>query len=70
MDLGDCLLALTANCVLSASDAADHGPDSHARIHPRPPKSGKNVVYMDIHVAPLDVSPDALAKPIADGQGG
>jgi len=42
MDLGDCLLALTANCVLSASDAADHGPDSHARIHPRPPKSASN----------------------------
>jgi len=26
-------------------------------FHPRPPKSGKNVVYMDNHVAPLDVSP-------------
>jgi prepilin-type N-terminal cleavage/methylation domain-containing protein len=27
-------------------------------FHPRPPQSGKNVVYMDNHVAPLDVSPD------------
>jgi prepilin-type N-terminal cleavage/methylation domain-containing protein len=27
-------------------------------FHPRPPKSGKNVVYMDNHVAPLDVSPN------------
>jgi prepilin-type N-terminal cleavage/methylation domain-containing protein len=26
-------------------------------FHPRPPKSGKNVVYMDNHVAPLEVSP-------------
>jgi prepilin-type N-terminal cleavage/methylation domain-containing protein len=26
-------------------------------FHPRPPKSGKNVVYMDNHVAPPDVSP-------------
>ena len=26
-------------------------------FHSRPPKSGKNVVYMDNHVAPLDVSP-------------
>jgi prepilin-type N-terminal cleavage/methylation domain-containing protein len=27
-------------------------------FHLRPPKSGKNVVYMDNHVAPLDVSPN------------
>lgn len=27
-------------------------------FHPRPPKSGKNVVYMDGHVAPLDVLSD------------
>ena len=27
-------------------------------FHPRPPKSGKNVVYMDNHVAPLVVSPN------------
>jgi prepilin-type N-terminal cleavage/methylation domain-containing protein len=27
-------------------------------FHLRPPKSGKNVVYMDDHVAPLDVSVD------------
>ena len=26
-------------------------------FQPRPPKSGKNVVYMDNPVAPLDVSP-------------
>jgi hypothetical protein len=24
-------------------------------FHPRPPKPGKNVVYMDNHVAPLEV---------------
>jgi prepilin-type N-terminal cleavage/methylation domain-containing protein len=28
-------------------------------FHPRPSKSGKNVVYMDNHVAPLDVSPNS-----------
>jgi prepilin-type N-terminal cleavage/methylation domain-containing protein len=28
-------------------------------FHPRPPKSGKNVVYMDNHVAPLDASPSS-----------
>ena len=27
-------------------------------FHPRPPKSGKNVVYMDNHVAPLEFSPN------------
>lgn len=27
----------------------------YEEFHPRPPKSGKNVVYMDGHVAPLDV---------------
>ena len=30
----------------------------YENFHPRPPKSGKNVVYMDNHVAPLEVSPD------------
>jgi hypothetical protein len=34
-------------------------------FHPRPPKSGKNVVYMDNHVAPLDVSPE-LSPPGMD----
>jgi prepilin-type N-terminal cleavage/methylation domain-containing protein len=28
-------------------------------FHSRPPKSGKNVVYMDNHVAPLDVPPNS-----------
>jgi prepilin-type N-terminal cleavage/methylation domain-containing protein len=28
-------------------------------FHSRPPKSGKNVVYMDNHVEPLDVSPNS-----------
>jgi prepilin-type N-terminal cleavage/methylation domain-containing protein len=28
----------------------------YEEFHPRPPKSGKNVVYMDNHVTPLDVS--------------
>jgi hypothetical protein len=27
-------------------------------VHPRPLKSGKNVVYMDDHVAPLDAAAD------------
>lgn len=36
-------------------------------FHPRPPTSGKNVVYMDNHVAPLEVSP--MSTP-GDGQGG
>jgi len=40
-------------------------------FHPRPPKSGKNVVYMDNHVAPLDVAPHSLSTPTPDyGQGG
>lgn len=30
----------------------------YEEFHPRPSKSGKNVVYMDGHVAPLDVFPD------------
>lgn len=30
----------------------------YEEFHPRPPKSGKNVVYMDGHVAPLNVSSD------------
>jgi prepilin-type N-terminal cleavage/methylation domain-containing protein/prepilin-type processing-associated H-X9-DG protein len=30
----------------------------YEEFHPRPPKSGKNVVFMDGHVAPLDASPD------------
>jgi len=36
-------------------------------FHPRAPKSGKNVVYMDNHVAPLDVSPNSHP---GYGQGG
>ncbi len=36
-------------------------------FHSRPPKSGKNVVYMDNHVAPLDVSPNSYP---GYGQGG
>lgn len=28
-------------------------------FHPRLPKSGKNVVYMDNHVAPLDIAPNS-----------
>ena len=31
-------------------------------FHPRLPKSGKNVVYMDNHVAPLDVSPSSTIR--------
>lgn len=30
----------------------------YEEFHPRPPKSGKNVVFMDGHVAPLESSPD------------
>ncbi len=30
----------------------------YEEFHPRPPKSGKNVVYMDGHVAPLDIVPE------------
>jgi len=30
----------------------------YEEFHPRPPKSGKNVVFMDGHVAPLAISPD------------
>jgi prepilin-type N-terminal cleavage/methylation domain-containing protein/prepilin-type processing-associated H-X9-DG protein len=32
----------------------------YEEFHPRSPKSGKNVVYMDGHVAVLDVSPEDL----------
>jgi len=30
----------------------------YEEFHPRPPKAGKNVVYMDGHVAPLDAPAD------------
>ena len=30
----------------------------YEEFHPRPPKPGKNVVFMDGHVAPLDTGPD------------
>lgn len=30
----------------------------YEEFHPRPPKSGKNVVFMDDHVAPLEISPE------------
>lgn len=33
--------------------------------HPRPPRAGKNVVFMDGHVAPLEATGDA-----SDGDGG
>ncbi len=37
-------------------------------FHPRPPKSGKNVVFMDGHVTPLEVSPeDAAIVPPPNG---
>jgi len=36
-------------------------------FHPRLPKSGKNVVYMDNHVAPLDIAPNSSP---GYGQGG
>jgi prepilin-type N-terminal cleavage/methylation domain-containing protein len=35
----------------------------YEEFHPRPPKSGKNVVYMDDHVAPLDVVSGAPSSP-------
>jgi type II secretory pathway pseudopilin PulG len=38
-------------------------------FHPRPPKSGKNVVYMDNHVAPLNVPTQFLSKPDHDTGG-
>jgi prepilin-type processing-associated H-X9-DG protein len=43
-------------------------------FHPRDPKSGKNVAYMDGHVAVLDVSPDHLRTiilplPLGEGRG-
>ena len=28
-------------------------------FHPRPPKSGKNVVFMDGHVAPMEATPNS-----------
>lgn len=30
----------------------------YEEFHPRPPRPGKNVVYMDGHVAPMDMQPD------------
>ncbi|MBU6400610.1 MAG: prepilin-type N-terminal cleavage/methylation domain-containing protein [Verrucomicrobia bacterium] len=35
----------------------------YEEFHPRPPKSGKNVVFEDGHVAPLDVTADAAPAP-------
>jgi hypothetical protein len=36
----------------------------YEEFHPRPPKSGKNVVYMDNHVAPLAVWSGAPSDPL------
>ncbi|MDE3065924.1 MAG: prepilin-type N-terminal cleavage/methylation domain-containing protein [Verrucomicrobiota bacterium] len=50
--------------VVSTNWTVEFPPDTtpllldYDEFHPRPPKSGKNVVYMDGHVAPLDVSSD------------
>jgi hypothetical protein len=44
---------------------ADFTPEQrldYLDFHPRLPKSGKNVVYMDNHVAPLDVAPSSLTR--------
>jgi len=30
----------------------------YEEFHPRPPKPGKNVVFLDGHIAPLDAEPD------------
>jgi prepilin-type N-terminal cleavage/methylation domain-containing protein/prepilin-type processing-associated H-X9-DG protein len=35
----------------------------YEEFHPRPPKPGKNVVYMDGHVSPLDIKPIVTGSP-------
>jgi len=51
-------VASSTNWVLTLPPATTPLLLDYEDFHPRPPKSGKNVVYMDNHVAPLDVSPN------------
>jgi prepilin-type N-terminal cleavage/methylation domain-containing protein len=50
--------ARTDNLTLSFPPATTPLLLDYEEFHPRPPKSGKNVVFMDDHVAPLDTSGD------------
>lgn len=57
MDLDTGQLAWSTNFALLLPPQTTPLLLDYEDFHPRPPKSGKNVVYMDNHVAPLDVSP-------------
>ena len=59
-------IAWSTNWTLMLPPQTTPFPLDYEDFHPRPPKSGKNVVYMDNHVAPLDVSTPVLAKPVVD----
>lgn len=52
-------LAWSTNRTLTLSPLTTPLLLDYEDFHPRPPKSGKNVVYMDNHVEPLDVSPNS-----------
>ena len=52
-------LAWSTNWMLMLSPETTPLLLDYLDFHPRLPKSGKNVVYMDNHVAPLDVSPSS-----------
>jgi prepilin-type N-terminal cleavage/methylation domain-containing protein/prepilin-type processing-associated H-X9-DG protein len=51
--------AQSTNMVLSFPPETTPLLLDYEEFHPRPPKSGKNVVFMDGHVSPLPKSPDA-----------
>lgn len=52
-------LAWSTNWVLTLPPQTTPFLLDYEDFHPRAPKSGKNVVYMDNHVAPLDVAPNS-----------
>ena len=55
---GDVLQTSGTNMVLRFPPETTPLLIDYEDFHPRPPKPGKNVVFMDGHVAPLETSPD------------
>jgi prepilin-type N-terminal cleavage/methylation domain-containing protein len=55
---GDVIQNLNTNKVLLFPPETTPLLLDYEDFHPRPPKSGKNVVFMDDHVTPLEISPD------------
>ncbi len=61
LDPGTGQLAWSTNWTLLSPPESTPLLLDYEDFHSRRPKSGKNVVYMDNHVAPLDVSPGSAA---------